>query len=357
MIHTPHAIFRMKYGMRLLNTPQIIFDLCGRVSAASGSELGFRKELIDGASLATARGTDSEVEKAERIMKNIRVYTLPTLLAVIFLSLTAVAQSKDQREKIDRMATQIEDLKTELVLLQRQTQTMQDTFNKTMGELNTLITQMSDNISNIRRATESASTRGGDVVSQVNSMGERITATNERMERLSEQFAQLKKVIEDIPKMPVLGNYDPGNPDQLFAAATGDYFRRNYDLALSEFKTYVETYSSSEKADDAQYWIGEIYYAQKKLPEASGAFEKVRMINPSGDKTAPAMYKRGMVLLELGRREEAIAQLLTVFKDYSKSKEGELAFQKLQEIAPESLPTTPSTPPPRRPPTPTRKPN
>src|SRR5262245_6332770 len=215
-------------------------------------------------------------------MKNIRLYILLILLAVIFLPLTAAAQSKDQREKIDRMATQIEDLKTELVLLQRQTQTMQDTFNKTMGELNTLIVQMSDNISNIRRATESVSTRGGDVVSQVNSMGERITATNERMERLSEQFAQLKKVIEDIPKMPVLGNYDPGNPDQLFAAATGDYFRRNYDLALSEFKTYVETYSISEKADDAQYFIGEILYAQKKLPDASAAFERVRTINPSG---------------------------------------------------------------------------
>jgi len=289
-------------------------------------------------------------------MKNIRVYKLLITLAVIFLPLTAAAQSKDQREKIDRMATQIEDLKTELVLLQRTTQTMQDTFNKTMGELNTLIVQMSDNISNIRRATESASTRGGDVVSQVNSMGERITATNERMERLSEQFAQLKKLIENIPNAPVLGNYDPGNPDQLFAAATGDYFRRNYDLALSEFKTYVETYSSSEKADDAQYFIGEILYAQKKLPDASAAFEKVRVINPSGDKTAPAMYKRGMVLLEMGRREEAVAQLLTVFKDYSKTREGELAFQKLQEIAPESVSTPPPTTPTGRRPTTPRKP-
>src|SRR5215510_12254022 len=281
-------------------------------------------------------------------MNKFRFYKAPLLLAIIILPLTAVAQSKDQREKIDRMATQIEDLKTEFVLLQRQTQTMQDTFNKTMGELNTLIVQMSDNISTIRRATESVSTRGGDVVSQVASIGERLTATNERIERLSEQSALLKKLIENISKVPVLDKMDPGNPDQLFAAATGDYFRGNYDLALSEFKTYVETYSSSEKADDAQYFIGEIYYAQKKLPDASAAFEKVRLINPSGDKTAPAMYKRGMILLEMGRREEAIAQLLTVFKDYSKSKEGELAFQKLQEIAPESLPTTPSTPPPRR---------
>ncbi len=281
-------------------------------------------------------------------MKCIRVYTLPILLAVVILPSAAAAQSKEQREKIDRMATQVEDLKTELVLLQRQTQSMQDTFNKTMGELNTLIVQMSDNISNIRRATESVSTRGGDVASQVASMGERVTATNDRMERLSEQIALVKKLVENIPRAPVLGSIDPGNPDQLFAAATGDYFRGNYDLALSEFKTYVETYPSSEMADNAQYFIGEILYAQNKKSDALAAFERVKIVNPSGDKTAPALYKRGMILLEIGQREEGVVQLLALFKDYSKTKEGELAFQKLQEIAPESLPQTTTTPP-RRP--------
>lgn len=289
-------------------------------------------------------------------MNNIRVYTLSLLLAVVLLPLTGAAQSKEQREKIDRMAVQVEDLKTELVLLQRQTQAMQDTFNKTMGELNTLIVQMSDNISNIRRAQSSVSTNSGDVVTQVTSMGERITATNERMERLSEQFAQLRKLIEDIPKAPTFTAVTPGNAEQLFAAAYSDYSRGNYDLALSEFRQYTETYPSSELADNAQYWIGEILYAQKKLPEAATEFEKVRVISPNGDKTAPALYKRGMILVEMGRKDEAVAQFHTVFKEYSKTKEGELAFQRVQELAPEAitspawqLPTGQRKPPTRKP--------
>jgi tol-pal system protein YbgF len=287
-------------------------------------------------------------------MNNIRVYTLPLLLAVVLLPSAGFAQSKDQREKIDRMAVQVEDLKTELVLLQRTTQTMQDTFNKTMGELNTLIVQMSDNISAIRRAQQTVSTSGADVASQVSSMGERVTATNERMERLSEQFAQLKKLIEDIPKAPVLQGIQPGNPEQLFAAAYADYSRGNDELALSEFRQYVETYPSSELADNAQYWIGEILYAQKKLPEASAAFEQVKMISPNGDKTPTALYKRGLILLEMQRKEEAVVQLLAVYTDYSKTKEGELAKSKLMDVAPDVLvnPTPPKTgsrPPTRRP--------
>src|SRR5215467_11782092 len=238
-------------------------------------------------------------------MNKIRVYRLPLLLAVVLLPLSGLAQSKDQREKIDRMAVEVEDLKTELVVLQRTTQQMQDTFNKTMGELNTLITQMSDNISNIRRAQESVATRSGEATAQITSMGERVTATGERMERLSEQFAQVKKLIEDYQKGPVMGQVTPGNPDQLFAAAYADYSRGNYDLAISEFRQYVESYPSSEMTDNAQYWIGEILYAQKKLPEASAAFEQVKMISPNGDKTASALFKRAMVLMDMGRKDEA----------------------------------------------------
>lgn len=270
-------------------------------------------------------------------MNSFRFIKLPLLLVVILLPLDASAQSKDQREKIDRMAAQIEEMKTELVLLQRQTQTMQDTFNKTTGELNTLIVQMSDNISAIRRAQSSVSTNSGEAVSQVTAMGERITATNSRMERLSEQFAQLKKLIEDIPKAPTFTQLTPGNAEQLFAAAYSDYSRGNFDLAASEFKQYVETYPSSELADNAQYWIGEILYAQKKLPEAVVEFEKVKAINPNGDKTTVALYKRGLILLEMDKKDDAVAQFLTIFKEYPKTKEGELATQQLQQLAPELL--------------------
>src|SRR5262245_66656056 len=108
-------------------------------------------------------------------MNNIRGYKLSLSLAVTLLSLTglaftASAQSKETKEKIDRMATQVEDLKTELVLLQRTTQTMQDTFNKTMGELNTLIVQMTDNISAIKLGQSQVSANSITAVAQVSTI-------------------------------------------------------------------------------------------------------------------------------------------------------------------------------------------
>ncbi len=279
-------------------------------------------------------------------------FTIRLLLCLIVLALplTALAQSKDQREKIDRMAAQLEELKTELILVQRQTQSMQDTFNKTMGQLNTLIVQMGDNIAAVRRAQSAISTNTTDTSGQISAMGERITATNSRMERLSEQFASLKKVIEDIPKMPTFTQLTPGNAEQLFAAAYSDYSRGNFDLALSEFRQYVETFPSSELADNAQYWIAEIFLAQRKTAEALVELEKVAQINPAGDKAALALYKRATILLEQGKKEEAVAQFLVIVKGYEKSNEATLATQQLQQIAPEALapPPTPEKAPVRR---------
>jgi tol-pal system protein YbgF len=168
-------------------------------------------------------------------------------------------------------------------------------------------------------------------------MGERITATNTRMERLSEQFAGLKKLIEDIPKSPTFTQLTPGNAEQLFAAAYSDYSRGNFDLALSEFKQYVETFPGSELADNAQYWIAEILVAQKKLPEAAVEFEKVKTLNPNGGKTSAALFKRAEILLDLSRKDDAIAQFHAIFKEYPKTREGELASQQLQQLAPDLL--------------------
>lgn len=287
-------------------------------------------------------------------MKSFKI-RLVLCLILIALPLSAIAQSKDQKDKIDRMAAQLEELKTELILVQRQTQSMQDTFNKTMGELNTLIVQMGDNIAAVRRAQSAISTNTTDTSGQISSMGERITATNSRMERLSEQFASLKKVIEDIPKQPTFTQLTPGNAEQLFAAAYSDYSRGNFDLALSEFKQYVETFPSSELADNAQYWIAEILLAQRKTNEAIAELEKVAQVNPAGDKTALALYKRATLLLEAGKKEEAIAQFLVIVKGYEKSNEAALATQQLQQIAPEAL-APPPVPVPEKAPVRKKKP-
>ena len=260
----------------------------------------------------------------------------PSKIACLFILMSFVAGpvcagDKEDKEKLNRLWARIEDIKPEMITLEQQVQSLRDAINKAGGEQRGLIRQIIRNTSAIRRGQLTVSTNSEDAATQIDSIGKQITETNERLERLSEQFAALKEQIEGIPKRPAFAQITPGDPEQLFAVAYSDYSRGADALALSEFRQYVGTHPDSELTDNAEYWIGEILYAQKKFHDAADAFSRVFDISPKGDKAAIALYKRALALTEMGRRDEAVAQLNALVKAYPKRQESEMAKQRLQE--------------------------
>jgi tol-pal system protein YbgF len=248
-----------------------------------------------------------------------------------FVAAPVCAGDKEDKEKLDRLWARIEDIKPEMITLEQQVQSLRDAINKAGGQQCGLIRQIIRNTSAIRRSQLTISTNSKDASTQIASIGEQITEANERLERLSEQFAALKKLIEGIPKRPAFAQITPSDPEQLFAVAYSDYSHGNYALALSEFQQYVETYPDSEMADNAEYWIGEILYAQKRYEDAIDVFINVYNISPKGDKVAIALYKRALALAEMGRRDEAVAQLNALVKAYPKRQASEMAKRRLQK--------------------------
>jgi tol-pal system protein YbgF len=268
-----------------------------------------------------------------RVMMSIKSpFKITCLFILVFFVVAPVcAGDKKEKEKLDRISAKIEEVKTGIIMLEQQAQSLHDAISKAGGEQRGLITQIVRNLSAIRRSQLTVSTNSKDAATQAALMGERITETNERIERLSEQFAALKKLIEDIQNQPAFAQITPGSPEQLFAVAYSDYSRGNDALALSEFQQYVETYPDSELADNAEYWIAEILYAQKRYQDAVDVFSRVFNISPKGDKAVIALYKRALALEEMGRHDEAVAQLNAIVKAYPKRQESEMAKQRLQE--------------------------
>jgi tol-pal system protein YbgF len=250
---------------------------------------------------------------------------------MLFVAAPVCAGDKKEKEKLARISARIEEMKTEIIMIEQRMQSLHDAISKAGGEQKTLITQIIRNISAIRRGQLTVSTYNNDAATQVASTGERITEVNERLERLSEQFAALRKLIEDTQNQPAFAQITPGSPEQLFAVAYSDYSRGNDALALSEFQQYVETYPDSDLADNAEYWIGEILYAQKRYQDAIDVFSRVFNISPKGDKAVIALYKRALALEEMGRHDEAVSQLKAIIKAYPRRQESEMSKQRLQE--------------------------
>ena len=254
-----------------------------------------------------------------------------TAAFLLLLFSTPGASVQKDKDVYAQMKISFDELKNEVVVLERQVRSMQESQDRNSGQLNALITQIIDNVSAIRQAQSRVAEGSMNAISEVGGIGERLSATNQRIDRLSEQIAELKKLVENLPKLPTFTQITPGNPDQLFAAAYGDYSRGNYDLALSEFRQYVETYPTSEMADNAQYWIGEVYFSKRQFNEAITEFDRVITLFAKGDKVPAARFKKGLALTELGQNDAARAEFQAIIKLFPRSNEATLARQQLGE--------------------------
>lgn len=107
---------------------------------------------------------------------------------------------------------------------------------------------------------------------------------------------------------------------------------RDYRGAIEQFKKFVEEHSGSSLADNAQYWIGESYYALQEFDEAILEFDVVRKKYPDGDKVPAAWLKIGYAFAELGNRVDARLILQEVINRYPQSKEAEKAQEKIRAL-------------------------
>ena len=72
----------------------------------------------------------------------------------------------------------------------------------------------------------------------------------------------------------------------MFETARGDYAAGQWTLAVTGFERSSRRSRDSEMADDAQFFIGETYYAQNRWTDAIDAYNQVIQNYPIGQRGA-----------------------------------------------------------------------
>jgi tol-pal system protein YbgF len=102
--------------------------------------------------------------------------------------------------------------------------------------------------------------------------------------------------------------------------------------AISGFRGFVKRFPTHDYADNAQYWLGEAYYDQKRYKRAISEFRAVLDNYPRGNKVADALLKMGYCYAALGNEETARDLLTQVTELYPKSGPAKLAARRLVEL-------------------------
>src|SRR5206468_6868813 len=86
-------------------------------------------------------------------------------------------------------------------------------------------------------------------------------------------------------------------PEQVYNAALQTFRAREHGQAVLDFLDFIAKYPRHPLAANAQYWIGEAYYAQRDYRQALVEFQKVFEYGPA--KAPDALVKMGLCWVKL----------------------------------------------------------
>jgi tol-pal system protein YbgF len=257
----------------------------------------------------------------------------------VFLAFNAYPASKE-----------IIRLQADVTLLQQQVRDLQKSFDTQGAILKTLVEQLHDQLSTLKKAVEevkdsnqqtqaAVSSRVESISGQFTSLNSGLDLVMERISKLSQQLAETRTKVEALDTPPPGSNNPaaqprtgPPSPDDLYNAAYSDYMKGSYDLAKQGFEEYLKHYPDTELSDNAQYWIGECNYVQRRFPDAIQAFDKVVQNYPKGDKAPAAALKKAYSLLEIKNNDAGVRELRWVIQKYPGSDSAQLAKDRLNSL-------------------------
>jgi tol-pal system protein YbgF len=119
------------------------------------------------------------------------------------------------------------------------------------------------------------------------------------------------------------------DPEELYNSAYSKLTQGDLQGARKEFKKFLELFPQTEYSDNAQFWIGESYYREKKYEEAILEFEEVIKKFPQGNKVPDALLKQAFSFIALNDTNSAKLLLQKIIDQYPATAQAEIARVKL----------------------------
>jgi len=122
---------------------------------------------------------------------------------------------------------------------------------------------------------------------------------------------------------------------ELYTSGKQAFDEGQYEIARQKFIELLSRYPKSENADNAQFWIGEIYYREKMYTNAILEYQKVIENYPDGNKVPASLLKQGLSFYNMGGQDDltnARFFLQEVVNKYPASNEAKIARGKLQSF-------------------------
>jgi len=252
------------------------------------------------------------------------------------------------------------ELQTQVQQLSDQITTLKQSLDERMGVLKNLADQNTDSINKVTTAITAIQTnlqkQQSDTNNHVDQLSGQLQALNDSLDELKARLGKVTKQLEDLQQtqqtlaaqasqqaVQAQQQQQQQNqlpPDVLYNNALRDYNGGNADLAKQEFSDYVKSYSTTDLAGNAYFYLAEMDYRAGNYPQAIKGYDQVLQSFPDGNKAASAELKKGFAQIEAGQKDAGITTLRHVVQRYPRSNEAMQAKDRLRKLG---VATTAST--------------
>src|SRR5439155_15223912 len=162
-----------------------------------------------------------------------------------------------------------------------------------------------------------------------------------RMGRLEQKLGDVTKALQTIqappPPPPSAGTTGASGPpaipaDTLFSDAQRDQMSGKPELALKEFNDFMQLYGDTDKAPDAQYYIGQIHYEQNDWPNALKDFDAILEHYSDSARTPEALLMKGRTLVKMDRRTDGAKEFRALLSKYPRHNLAPIACSELKAL-------------------------
>ncbi|MEE9613832.1 MAG: tol-pal system protein YbgF [Thermodesulfobacteriota bacterium] len=250
---------------------------------------------------------------------------------------TAAAQASADieviREDLAKLRGTIEEKDYDIEQVNEKAEALAETLGSIEGRLSSIEEKMQEDGTADEWSSEPAP---GEVESLLEPVKADIEAIKNSLEAIEEALGGLDERLAaveagSVAEVPQKDRApDPANLYMEGYRETMD--NRNYPAGREIFKRFLSLFPEHELADNAQYWLGEIYYAEGDWERAVLEFNKVIKDYPDGDKVAAAKLKQAFSFNKLGADKEARVLLEQIIEKFPAYPEAEHAKKRLEEM-------------------------
>lgn len=274
-------------------------------------------------------------------------------IGVLALAARPAAQNREHQQQA-----------AELRILQEQQQQLTLAIDKLAAQLadaiKALTARMDETSAATRKAFADQELTIRNMSGDLSAIRERTQETDTRIRSLRDEIDALRTNLANLPSLvgqtPPVDGVDPAaaapgapgpvsaappgptpsvvgqSPDRMLQSAKSDYYAGQFPLAISGFDALVRAFPRSEAAGEAQFFVGESYYAQNKWPDAIDAYGIVIQTYRNSPLAPDAYRKRGQAYAQNRQLDRAREMWETVIKLFPESDAARLAKQDLERV-------------------------